>query len=528
MKAALLFVSLVTTVGVAQACCNNWQQFQAMCNAQGMDAVPGTNNSYLACVPRVDPRIAQAYRLNELGRAAYMNKNYDAAAQYFEEANAVYPDDVYRGNRTLALAGKYFAQGIESMSRRAWRQAIDRFQQVLALQTNEAAAENIRSCEASIADDAGNAAWRRQDWDAAIAAFQEEKRWNLGADVEDAIRRANEYKHFDLGQAAFAQENYAVAFNEYSASLRFNPGDTAAITNAGLCEERQAKRAVQSGDLVGAISHFEQEFGFLQNQAGAAQNPQDVRTFLSRTRRFARSALSNAASTDHDWNLIIQAHERWSQESNNDPTAQDELTTVSAMRINRSVGSVKSVESAQAMAGRYDALLQQNPSNRQAAWGHEQATKVLKRAVLSRQYVEMDTQHNERAIRALNQARAAIQHPEACFQGAGGLCDERASGTDPKIPTPSGMTVISPGMYLPEQSETPELKALHQDIIEKQAANERELADYKKEPDVLKRREIKPMLEIHAAELKDAQEKYAEKATTLVSHSIKPKHSVSK
>ena len=76
---------------------------------------------------------------------------------------------------------------------------------------------------------------------------------------------------------------------------------------------------------------------------------------------------------------------------------------------------------------------------------------------------------------------------------------------------------------MPAESETPELRALHEDILKKQAANEEALGKYRTEIDALKRRQAKPMLESLSAELKSAQEEYAKKATELVSHSIKPK-----
>ncbi len=527
-KAALFFFYLVTMAGFAQAdCCRNWQEFQAMCNAQGMDARAATNNSYLACVPRIDPRIARANQLNELGRVALQAKRYDEAARYFEQAESVYPNEVYRSNRTLAVAGKYFASGIDAMNRRDWRQAIAQFQQSQALQADDAAVNNIRTCQANIAREAANAAWQRRDWDAAIVAFEMEKQWRPDAGIDDSIRRAYAHKYFDRGQAAFAAENYAVAFNEYAASLNYDPGSTAAIKNAGLCEERQGRQAAQGGDMNAAIAHFSREFDFLEGRAGSANNPQEVREYLSRARRVARSELSRAAHSDQEWDLLVNAHEQWFRRSNNDATAQDQLTTVSAMRINKSIGSVQSVESAQAMAGQYEALLQQDPSNKQAAWGLEQATKVLKQATISREYIETESKKNERAIKALNQARAAIEHPEACFDGAGGLCDERGR-QGVVIPTPTGTVVFSPGMYLPAESETPELKALHEDILKKQAANEEALAKYKTESDALKRRQAKPMLEYRTAELKSAQEEYAKKATELVSHSIKPKSQAQK
>ena len=524
----LTFFFLVTMAGLAQAeCCRNWQEFQAWCNAQGMDARAGTNSSYPACVPRIDPRIARANQLNELGRAAYQARRYDEAATYFEQAESVYPSDIYRNNRTLAVSGKYFAAGLNAMNRRDWRQAIFQFQQSQGLQASDAALSNIRTCQANIARDAANAAWQRRDWDAAIAAFEMEKRWRPDASIDDSIRRANAHKYFDRGQAEFAAENYVLAFNAYAASLNYDPSSTAAIQNAGLCVERQGRQAAQGGDMNAAIAHFSREFDFLDGRSGSANNPQAVREYLSRARRVARSELARAAHSDQDWDLVVNAHEQWLRRSNNDATAQDQLTTVSAMRINKSAGSVKSVESAQAVASQYEALLQQDPSNQQAAWGLEQATKVLKQATISREYIETESKKNERAIKALDQARAAIEYPDICFDGAGGLCDERGR-QGVAIPTPTGKVVFSPGMYLPAESETPELKALHEDILKKQAANEEALAKYRTESDALKRRQAKPMLEYRSAELKSAQEEYAKKATELVSHSIKPKSQAQK
>ncbi|HEX9392005.1 MAG TPA: tetratricopeptide repeat protein [Usitatibacteraceae bacterium] len=524
VKTVLFFFCLVTMAGLAQAeCCRNWQEFKAMCNAQGMDARPWTDASHpLACVSRIDPRIAQANQLNELGRAALQAKRYDEAARYFEQADSVYPNDVYRSNRTLALSGKYFAAGLDAMNRRDWRQAIAQFQQAQALQSSDAAANNIRACQANIAREAANAAWQRRDWDVAIAAFENEKRWWPDASIDDSIRGANAHKYFDRGRAAFAAENYALAFNEYAASLNYDPGSTAAIKNAGLCEERQGRQSAQGGDMDGATAHFSREFDFLEGRAGAAKNPQEVREYLSRARRVARSELSRVARSDRDWDLLVNVHEQWFQRSNNDATAQDQLTTVSAMRINKSIGSVQSVESAQAAAGQYEALLQQDPSNQQAAWGLEQATKVLKQATITRIYIETETKENQRAIKLLDKARGAIKDPKACFDGTGGPCDE-SSGNEVVVPTPTGKVVYAPGMYLPPETETPELKALREDILKKQAANEKELAQYKIEGDALKRRQSKSMLEYHAEELKTAQEDYAKKATELVSHSIKPK-----
>lgn len=524
VKAALCFVCFLAMAGLAQAeCCHNWQEFQNWCHAQGMDARPGTSASNPpACVSRIDPRIAQANQLNELGRAAYQAKRYDEAARYFEQAESVYSSDIYRSNRTLALSGKYFAAGLDAMNRRDWRQAIAQFQQAQALQANDAAADNIRTCQANIAREEANTAWQRRDWDAAIAAFENEKRWRPDASIDSNIRRANAIKHFDLGRAAFAAENYAAAFNAYVASLNYDPASVAAIQNAGLCEERQGRQAAQGGDMNGAIAHFSREFDFLESRAGAAKNPQEVREYLSRARRVARSELSRASRSDRDWDLLVSVHEQWFQRSNNDATAQDQLTTVSAMRINKSTGSVQSVESAQAVAGQYEALLQQNPSNQQAAWGLEQATKVLKQAVITREYIDTETKETQRAIKLLDKARGAIKDPNACFDGAGKPCDEHAGG-EVVVPTPTGKVVYAPGMYLPPEQETPELKALREDILKKKAANEKELAQYKIEGDVLKRRQAKLMIEYHAAEVKSAQEDYAQKATELVSHSIKPK-----
>ena len=523
-KAVLLCGFLLAMAGPAQAeCCRNWQEFQAMCNAQGMDARRGTDASNPpACVQRIDPRVARANQLNELGRTAMQAGHYDEAARYFERADLVYPDDVYRGNLTLARSGQFFAAGLDAMNRHDWRRAIGQFQQAQALQASDAAIDNIRTCQANIAREAADAAWQRRDWDAAIAAFENERRWRPDASIDENIRSAKASKHFDIGRAAFAAENYAVAFNAYVVSLNYDPSSVAAITNAGLCQERQGRQSAQSGDMNGAIAYFSREFDFLEGRALAAQNPQEVRDYLSRARRVARSELSRAAHSDQEWDFVVNAHEQWLRRSNNDATAQDQLTTVSAMRINKSIGSVQSVESAQAVAGQYEALLQQNPSNQQAAWGLERATKVLKQAVITRKYIDTETRENKRAIAALNQARAAVKDPKACFDGAGRPCDQ-PGGNDVAVPTPTGSVVYTPGMYLPPDTETPELKALREDILKKQADNERELAQYKNEGDALKRRQSKPMIEYHAAALKTAQEEYAKKATELVSHSIKPK-----
>ncbi len=146
-----------------------------------------------------NPRIGQAYAINEQGRQALTNKEFDKAAALFRQAYATYPDPVYKQNEQLALSQKrsavsqaHFDRGQSAYEASNWKVAIDEYQRSITFagpgDDSEAAKNNIRLAHFNQDMD-----WYRQKLKAkrykeAALYLREANQWNRNPNLAEDLK----------------------------------------------------------------------------------------------------------------------------------------------------------------------------------------------------------------------------------------------------------------------------------------------------------------------------------------------------
>ena len=122
---------------------------------------------------------AQAYNINEEGRAALRARNYDRAIELFERAYATNPEQVFLNNKKLALAGKYASAAHEAWKEEDWDRAIDNYRTAYSFDPDPVYLDNISKAKGNknntIANQynaRGRIALRAGNYDSAIELFE--------------------------------------------------------------------------------------------------------------------------------------------------------------------------------------------------------------------------------------------------------------------------------------------------------------------------------------------------------------------
>jgi tetratricopeptide (TPR) repeat protein len=201
----------------------------------------------------VDPRIGTANGLNEQGRQALSDSKYDDAANYFEQAYAMYPQDVYRTNLNLAYAGQHFKLGSDAFHNRKWQLAIDEYQRALSLRPDDgAAADNIDHARSKQSWDAGIDAFNNKQYDLAIRYYQQGEAFRHDPEFANLIREAKGRKIGIALQQGITRNEIESANRAAQAALRENPGDPDAAKLAQSTQE-QVDRAVETSSTLETI-----------------------------------------------------------------------------------------------------------------------------------------------------------------------------------------------------------------------------------------------------------------------------------
>lgn len=216
---------------------------------------------YCAGNPRtnyVDPRIAQARQLNELGRQAFKDEQYDRAADYFEQANTTYPDDIYRNNIKNARASALSELGLQALRNKQYDAAVDYFDRANAMDPSDAYRKNAKVARGNKLSDLGHQAMKDKQYDTAAAyfdqanavdpfdAYRNNAKWARAEKLNSLGRESLTSKQFDKAADYFGQANTIDPSTVYSKNLNIaHEGEKA--------NEMRHNRIIKSSEIAHAM-----------------------------------------------------------------------------------------------------------------------------------------------------------------------------------------------------------------------------------------------------------------------------------
>lgn len=523
MKKLTALILGTAIIGLAEtAGAMGYDDYARWCRENGGTPYASPARCIFSQAPVVDPRIAQAYTLNEAGRRAMAVKDYDRAIELFSRAFNTYPDPIYRDNQNLALADKHFDLGGAAYDRRDWATAIAEYQRAESFHKMDAAEANIRLARSNQALDGADAAMQRRQYDEAILFYQEAYRWRPDPNIQEQIRHARLAKLIGQGNDLFAARRYAEAESLYAQALQIDPHSVAAAENRVLAIRRQADVIAQAGNLDTALAAFDHMIATYESMGWFFSSDAGFRSGWENALADARARLVALARSPTQMQNLVDMFQRWWALSGHDKAAERELANVRAAQAGRIVQQSQNTDDLSAAVKTYDRVLQDNPDNAPARQGREQAAKELAAAKSTQSWMQSLTGPASRIASALEQAKAAAnENGGACFDGSPG-CTPNPSAGNAVIATP---TATSP--FLPAEQETPAMKTLRTEIAALDHERQEIETKLKGETDPMKRYEEKNSLALKESTVYTKQIQYDEQKKVqlqkLAAHRIAPK-----
>lgn len=464
----------------------------------------------------VDPRIAQAAALNNLGRQALDRKDFAKAADYFGQANVVYPDNAYRQNLNLALSAGYFQRGEDAYLKRNWSVAIAEFQRSLSFGPDAAATENIKRARSYQAWDYGIDAWRNKNYDLAITYFQQADSWWHDPKLADLIREATASKFDDAAVAAMNAKNFALAETLFSQELSYAPDSKYALSRRADAIAEQARALAQRGGgldaVIGAFDRAFQSYDAARAQLGGNKS---ALVNYAWARKVASALLVKLAKSDPDWASVVAAHRRWFNQSGSDSDAASALSYV-----NDALSHVYTTRAGQAVSGHTaqdfqraqsaaESALRIDPSNAYAgrieAFAKEQNSRVVETTYIVDSMKASANSAGSKTWPAFKQAVEAL-HAQETNKNLPSRCPWDTAGCEdvvaPDKPQADG--------FLPVNEETPEQRDLHAKIDQSATTMKTLVAKLEKSTDVVERAMIKQEIINTKSEADTNKENYDE------------------
>lgn len=436
------------------ACCSNYTEYAEWCRASG--GIPSGNPPRCAPPAQADPRIGQASAVNEQGRKAMEQKDYDKAAYYFAQASGIYADPVYRDNHNLALSAKHVALGNRAFGESRWDLAVAEYERALTFREDAGARDNIRAARYNQATGFAGDALKRRAYDQAILYYREAKRWAKNpAKLDEWIRQAQVSKGFAQAQSAFDAGNFAEAEAHFAEALRLDPRDRVAATNRALAVRRQGDVLAKAGRLDAAIAQYDRALRAYVDAKAALGDAAVLGQDLAKARANIRGWLAFAAKNPADWSRVVAAHQRWYEASGSEPAAKREFDTARAQQAASVAGSATSRDQIASSLSTLDELVRQDPGNETAVTNRNRAVEALSRADRSGDYLRQISGSALNKALAMQQARNVLRN-EGCFDGEPNCRNVGGQGTN---------VVVPDGRPFYAAQENERMRAIHTELV---------------------------------------------------------------
>jgi tetratricopeptide (TPR) repeat protein len=460
-----------------------------------------------ACYPHcgesrpVDPRIGQAYGINEQGRQAFAKEDYDKAAELFRQAYATNPDPAYKQNEQLALSQKqsalshaYFDRGQKAYDAGNWKLAIDEYERSIASNgskgVSEAASQNIRLAHSNQYLEWYKQALEGKRYKEAAVYLREANQWNRNPSLAKDLNDLDIMQAEDNGVAAYKSMDYAAAERFFAQSLALNPHSAYATRMLGNCITYEALKLAEGGSVENVIAEFDRAI------AAYHRGPADshLAHSISWARSQARFTLAKLARSADDWNAVIAAHVAWASAPDGDDQARKELAKIRVARAGNETSHSNTAAGIQDMRDQYAAALAADPDNVNARNGQVRADEQAKRLSESQAIVRsMTARPGGASPRAGDFRRLAEKQAKAAISGSGGCpwdtskdCHDSAEGSS--VAATGQFAFVSP------KEETPAQVTIHAEIVSKKAANEQLLQKLGQTSDPFQKHLIKTQL----------------------------------
>lgn len=184
----------------------------------------------------------QASNLNEQGRTAYANKDWAAAANYFNQALQIEPgDDTFQGNLAMALNN----EGTDAQAQGDWQTAISYYRSAVSYDATPLHRQNLQTAldtvQAIALNTSGRNAYQAGNYAQAADLFRQALQLWPTADTY----RANVGLALDM--MAWHTSNHLAAIDLYKMALQYNPDLQDAKTNlqSHLAAQQQIEEAAK-------------------------------------------------------------------------------------------------------------------------------------------------------------------------------------------------------------------------------------------------------------------------------------------